>query len=287
MGMKGDTGLEVQGLSFSYGPKQHRVEDIGFRIGAGEIGALLGPNGSGKTTILRCILGLLSASSGEVRVAGQDLTQLSARARARLVAYVPQSQSLAFPFTVLEVVVMGRTPHLAVSATPSQRDVAAAWAQMEAIGIAHLAERSFQQLSGGERQLTLIARALLQDAPVLVLDEPTAALDYGNELRILNVVSELAAGGRAVFMTTHSPDHALGRAQKVVLINNGRMEAFGPPDAVLTGSAMSRLYGLPVHLVEVELPDGTRVKTCLPAGFRLGSGTPIDQSHTDIAEVAR
>lgn len=161
---------------------------------------------------------------------------------------------------------MGRTPYLGVTAAPSAADRRVAFAQLAQLGIEHLAQRPFSLLSGGERQLTLLARALVQEAPVLVLDEPTAALDYGNEVRILHVVTELARTGRLVLMTTHQPAHALTHANRAVLMCEGAVVADGRPDDVVTSDRLSDLDGVPIHVARVALPGGQRreIRTCVP-----------------------
>ena len=259
-------GVEISGLGFSYGRGGHRLTDVSLSVHEAEVCILLGPNGAGKTTLLRCVLGLLTPEHGTIRVAGTDIADLSARELARRVAYVPQTSTITFPFTTLDIAVMGRTPHLSVTATPSGADRRAALATLAGLGIDHLADRSFALLSGGERQLTLIARALVQQAPVLILDEPTAALDYGNEVHLMSVVAELAAAGRSVLMTTHQPDHALTYATRAVLMRHGAIVADGSPADVVTSESLSELYGTPIHVARVALPGpGARyARTCIP-----------------------
>ncbi|MGH3797804.1 MAG: ABC transporter ATP-binding protein [Pseudonocardiaceae bacterium] len=244
--------------------------DVSLAVRESEVCCLLGPNGAGKTTLLRCLLGLLTPESGVIRVLGADATKLPARQLARLVAYVPQSTTTPFPFTALEIAVMGRTPHIGVTAAPSTADRSIALAQLEHLDIAHLAHRAFSLLSGGERQLTLLARALVQEAPVLILDEPTSALDYGNEVRFLDVVAELVRTGRAVLMTTHQPSHALTHADRAVLMRNGAIVADGPPEHVVTSELLSDLYGVRIHVAQVPLPGGhgQTQRTCFPVPSR-------------------
>ena len=258
--------VEITGLSFGYPRNGPRIEDVSISVWKTEVCCLLGPNGAGKTTLLRCLLGLLAPESGSIRVVGTDIGDLTARQLARLVAYVPQTTSTPFPFTTLDIAVMGRTPHLGVTAAPSAADRRVALVELERLGIGHLAQRSFSLLSGGERQLALLARALVQEAPVLVLDEPTAALDYGNEVRILHVVTELARAGRSVLMTTHQPAHALTYANRAVLMRDGAVVADGRPDDVVTSERLSDLYGVPIHVARVALPGGSgrEIRTCVP-----------------------
>jgi iron complex transport system ATP-binding protein len=257
--------IEVDGVSFRYG-RRRQLSDVSFSVDEAEVCCLLGPNGAGKTTLLRCLLGLLRPERGTIRVAGFDTRRLSARRLARLVAYVPQSTSAPFPFSALDIAVMGRTPYLAVGTTPSATDRRVAMGQLQQLGIEHLAGRAFSKLSGGERQLTLLARALVQEAPVLVFDEPTAALDYGNEVRILQVVAELGRAGRAVLMTTHQPAHALAHAGRAVLLRDGAVLANGKPRDVVTGPALSDLYETAIGVVPVVLPGRSDValRTCIP-----------------------
>ncbi len=248
--------VEVQHLTFAHDKTRHQLLDVSLCIDVGQVCCLLGPNGTGKTTLLRCLLGLLRAESGSVRVAGRELSTMSNIERARHVAYVPQSTATAFPFSALDIAVMGRTPHLLRAATPSRTDRLLAVQALDRLGVGHLADRSFTSLSGGERQLVLFARALVQESPVLVLDEPTAALDYGNAVRILHLVRELSRDGRTVLMSTHQPDHAFACGDRAVLLSGGHVVADGPPAQVVTGGRLSQLYGVRVHVVPTDLHDG-------------------------------
>jgi iron complex transport system ATP-binding protein len=256
----------IVGLSFAYPRGGHRLADVSLSVHEHEVCVLLGPNGAGKTTLLRCLLGLLTPHGGMIQVLGTDIAALSSRQLARRVAYVPQSTTTPFPFTALDMAMMGRTPYLAATTAPAAADRRSAMAQLERLGIGHLARRPFSLLSGGERQLTLLARALVQQAPVLVLDEPTAALDYGNEVRILDVITDLARAGRCVLMTTHQPAHALTHANRAVLMRGGRLVADGAPEDVVTSESLSDLYGVGIHVARVSLPGehGFPVRTCIP-----------------------
>lgn len=261
----GGIAIEVERLSFDYGDGGHRLIEVSLSVPQGQICCLLGPNGAGKTTLLRCVLGLLSARSGSVRISGQPIDSLSRRELARQIAYVPQTSSTPFAFSTLDIAVTGRTPYLGAMSSPSAADRRAAAAVLDELGIGALAERPFSVLSGGERRLALMARAVVQDAPVLVLDEPTAALDFGNEARILRVVAELATSGRTVLMTTHQPSHALLCADQVVLLSGGRLIADGPADEVVTAQRLSDLYGVAVRvLTSVDADTGRPVYACAP-----------------------
>lgn len=246
--------IDVAGLSFFYSGKGHRIEGISFTVRDSEICCLLGPNGAGKTTLLKCLLGLLSPRSGAIRLCGKGTESLSPKALSRLVAYVPQGTVTPFPFTALDIAVMGRSPYLDFYAVPSASDWDKAALQLERLGIGHLAEHVFSSLSGGEKQLTLLARALVQETPIIVLDEPTAALDFGNEIRFLQIISELAKAGKSVLMTTHQPAHALGFAHHAVLMHAGKIIADGPPASVMTSDSLTDLYGVDLHVVGVSVP---------------------------------
>lgn len=211
--------------------------------------ALLGPNGGGKTTLLRTLLGLIPPLAGEVILGGHPLGRLPARERARLVAYVPQTQASAFAFTVGDVVLMGRTAQAGPFSRPAARDRDAAAAAMARLGIAHLAGRPCTEVSGGERQLALIARAVAQDARAVVLDEPTASLDFGNQGRVMREIDALAAGGLGVIFSTHDPNHAARHADRVLLIRDGARLAHGPAREVVTRAALAALYGAEVREV--------------------------------------
>jgi iron complex transport system ATP-binding protein len=268
--------VEVTGLSFSYDRGGHRLNDVSLMLGQGELCCLLGPNGAGKTTLMRCLLGFLRPHEGQVKVAGRDVATLSPRDLARLVAYLPQTVSTPFSFTALEVATMGRTPHLSVTGAPSLSDRRAAQAQLEELGVGHLGPRLFPSLSGGERQLVLLTRALLQEAPVLVLDEPTTALDYGNEVQILNLIADLAREGRSILMITHQPAHALSYATSVALMRCGEIIGSGKPSQVITSQTLTELYGTPIVVALVQLPGphGQEVTVCVPA-FRADGSQPV------------
>lgn len=243
--------LSVAGLSF----RHHRdgpdiLRDVAVTIPEGRITAILGPNGSGKTTLFKCIAGLWKPRAGEIRCDGEDLTQLSGRRRAALVAVVPQDHEPPFPYAVEEVVLTGRTARVELFASPSRADREAAAQAMEQAGIAHLRGRSYTKISGGERQLVLIARALAQETPVLILDEPTAHLDFRHQFAILTKVRQIVRDrGLTVLMTLHDPNLTMQFADRVGLIREGRLIAEGAPRDVLTRENLGRLYDMAVTVV--------------------------------------
>lgn len=248
------SALEVVDLAFGY--PQHPVgHGFDLRLGAGETVALLGPNGSGKTTLFRTILGALRPMGGDVRVDGQSTAAWSRPRLARWLAYVPQVHAGFFPFSTLDVVLMGRTAHLRAFAVPSRHDRQIALEALEQLGVAGLAPRVFTELSGGERQLVLVARALAQAPRVLLMDEPAANLDFGNQIRLLDEVAALRRQGIAILMSTHHPDHARRVADRVVLVKRGRKVGEGPPDTVLSRHVLADLYDIDVSRLPAAWPS--------------------------------
>ena len=250
--------LEARGLGYGY-PGRAVGRDLDLALGAGEVLCVLGPNGGGKTTLFRTLLGLLEAQAGEVRLEGHPLGTLPRAEVARRMGYVPQGHAAQFAFTVRDVVLMGRTAHVGLFAAPGGADRAAAERAIAALGIDALAERMVTELSGGERQLVMIARALAQGARLLVLDEPTASLDFGNQVRVLREIQRLAAEGYAVVFSTHDPGQAFLAASRVLLLAQGGALHHGAPEEVITTENLRQVYGIEVRVAPI---DGTRV--CLP-----------------------
>jgi len=214
--------------------------DISLR--PGEVLALLGPNGGGKTTLLKTLLGLLPPKGGEVQLGGRPLTSYTARERARHIAYVPQSHAATFAFDVETIVLMGRTAHGTLFSRPSPADRVIAARMLERFGIAHLAGRPYTNISGGERQLTLLARALAQEPQFVVLDEPTTSLDFGNQGRVMQEIRTLGASGHGVLFTTHDPNHAMRAADRAFLLRQGVRIADGEVRNVLNRAQLEALY---------------------------------------------
>ncbi|MEZ0310630.1 MAG: ABC transporter ATP-binding protein [Myxococcota bacterium] len=241
--------LATEHLAFGYGNR--RVgEDVSLGVAPGEIACLLGPNGSGKTTLFKTLLGLLPPLGGTIHIDGADATNWTPQARARSVAYVPQAAATSFAYTVREIVLMGRAPHLPVFAVPSKTDHEKAESALARVGIAALGARVATELSGGERQLVLIARALVQECRTMIMDEPTASLDLGNRVRVLSQLRRLASEGVSAIIATHEPDHALAIADHAFLLSQGRLVGSGKPADVITTESLSRLYGVTVDVIE-------------------------------------
>jgi iron complex transport system ATP-binding protein len=256
--------LEAKSLDIGY--RGRRVgSDISLALEAGEVLCLLGPNGSGKTTLFRTLLGLLPAQGGEVVMGGADLGSRARAEVARLVSYVPQAHAAFFPFTVREVVLMGRTAHLGVFSSPTRRDREVAQGALERMRLAALADSIYTRISGGERQLTLIARALAQEASIVVMDEPTANLDFGNQVRVLDHIRSLARSGIGVLLSTHDPDQAFLCATRVALLHEGRLARYGAPGDVITSESLRQIYGVDVTVTRVPTEGGGERRVCVPA----------------------
>lgn len=248
--------IEACDIRFSY--RGRRVLDgATLSLAPGELVCLLGANGAGKSTLLKIMLGLLKPEAGKVSHGGTALGDIRRRQLARYVAYVPQVHAAPFPYTVREVVLMGRLPATGLFKAAGAADLAEAQKALDHLGIGHLAARPYTEVSGGERQMALIARALAQDAPLLIMDEPLAGLDYGHQVRLLALLERLAGEGYGVLMTTHDPDQPLSGCQRVAMLINGRIVSAGEPAAVLTPDAIHQLYGVRVDLLRAA--DGRAV----------------------------
>lgn len=259
--------LAFEHLQFHYKNRPPVLKDISFSLDEGECVCLLGPNGTGKTTLLKCLTGTLKPQGGRILLDGKAFLSMPAKERALHLAYVSQASTLAFPYTVREVVQLGRVCHLRLGASLSRHDIQIADEAMEHLGITHMAKRNFQTLSGGERQMVLIARALTQQADYLVLDEPTAALDYSNQVRILELIRHLSSEGYGILMTSHFPDHAFLCCSKAVLMRDGHVMAFDTPEKAVTSENLTSLYHVPVTVADVVLGNTSAnepQKVCIP-----------------------
>lgn len=252
--------IEVTNLNFAYGNREV-LRDLNFSIPDGCLVNVLGPNGVGKSTLFRCILGLNPHYSGSILVNGKDLRALSIRQRAREISYIPQSHASVYDYEVIDVVLMATGSDLKLLSTPGPAQLQRAHEALERIGIGHLAHRTYTQISGGEQQLVLIARALAQNARTIIMDEPTSALDYGNTVRVLSCVRQLAREGLSIVQSTHNPDHAFLYSDRTMVLSEGRLRAFGDPKDVITSELISELYHVEV---EVNSLYGDQVRVCVP-----------------------
>ena len=271
--------IKVEGLSFSYGAHQV-LHDIGFEVPDATLTVVLGPNGVGKTTLFRCILGLAAGYDGTIEVNGKDVARLSVAQRARELAYIPQAHANIFDYEVVDLVLMACGTDLGMMRSPTRRHEARAMEALERAGIAELAHRPITQLSGGQQQLALVARAIAQDSRAIVMDEPTSALDFANTSRVLGLVRELSAEGRSVLLSMHQPDQAYLYADRVLAMQDGGVYAQGLPADVVTQERVSELYGVDVRVCPLfgdqaravvpasALADGGRKQEAAPRGER-------------------
>ncbi len=261
--------LDVQNLVFGY-VENPVLKGLSLSMGRGEVFCLLGPNGCGKTTLLDCILGTLRTYRGAIHVAGRENRTLRPGRIARYISYVPQHHEQTFPFTTLEVVKMGRTVHTGLFSSPSAADERIANEAMERVGISHLKSRPYTQLSGGEGQLVMIARALTQETPLICMDEPTAHLDFRNELLVLETIVEMVKDLRiSVIIATHLPNHAFyfenhSLKTKVALLHKGTFLSKGAAKDVLDEDRMQTLYGVRTAVVSHRLDHGRTIKQVIP-----------------------
>jgi iron complex transport system ATP-binding protein len=244
--------LSLSAVTFGYnGPGRPALQDVWLEIAEGTITAILGPNGSGKTTLLRLLLGLLRPQAGEILLAGQPHSSYARRARSQWIGLVPQDEHIPFDFSVLEYVLLGRAPYLGALEMPGEADRQIALEALKGAGLAGLEDRPLPNLSGGERQLASVARALAQSPRILLLDEPTAHLDLSNQDRLLDILRGLAAEGATVVLTTHDPNLASAVARRAVLMRQGQILASGRTEAVLVSKRLSATYDVPLGVYEL------------------------------------
>lgn len=269
--------------SFSYGERDI-FSDLNLDLYPGEVLCLLGANGCGKTTLLHCLNGTLKLRQGKVHVDGNPLSAMSVTEISQKIGFVFQEHSAPFPFSVLEVVRMGRAPHLSFFSSPSKQDTEIAEYALETVGKIHLRTKPYTQISGGERQLVLIARAIAQEPDVILLDEPTSHLDFKNQTLIMQIVTRLAQQGFSIIMSSHWPDHALQYSSKAVIMHNGTFLAIGLPDDVITENNLRQAYGIDVNILSANHPNNGRMfRFCIPTSvvnptFRARSIFPFQKN---------
>ena len=251
--------LEAEHVGFRYTEDKDVLKDVTFTYNSPDIMCILGHNGTGKSTLLQCITAQMMQQKGTVKIDGRPSDSYRPAELAKKIAYLPQYTNPAFNFTVLDVVVMGRTSRIGKFASPGEAEKRIAMEKLEYLGIAHLAGKTIKGISGGERQMVMIASALAQEPELLIMDEPTSNLDFGNQFKFVNLVRRLQGLGIGVLMTTHFPDHALYLNCPTAILDNGVITDFGPASEVITEERMTKLYGI---VVKLEMIRGRMI--CLP-----------------------
>ena len=251
--------FEVKDISFDYDGEEI-FSNISFSIGKGDVLCILGPNGTGKTTLIKCLNGLHDINSGEILVNGKNIKKLSFKEISKHIGYIPQSHVPSFPFKVFDVVLMGRAPYLNLTDSPKDEGTKIAEESLKTLGIEYLRDKEYTNLSGGERQLVFLARVLCQKPDILILDEPTSHLDFGNQIKLLEIIDNLAKTGLSIIMSSHFPDHAFLSSTKVAIMKDKRFIDFGTPDDVVTESNLRKAYSIDVKLVELD----NKRKVCVP-----------------------
>jgi iron complex transport system ATP-binding protein len=281
--------LRVRDASFSY--DDHKVfSAVSLEILPGEVLCLLGCNGCGKTTLLRCLNGALKPQSGSIQLDGNDLSAMTATDIARRVGFVFQEHSAPFPYSVIDVVCMGRAPHLRLFSAPTGNDLQIAEDALDMVGMRHLRDKPYTQISGGERQLVLIARTIAQQPDVILLDEPTAHLDLKNQTLVLRMINRLARQGLSVMMSSHLPNHALLFSSKVALMHNGGILALGNPDDVISEESLREIYGIEVRIFTGHDGKGRdEIKFCMPSreppGITTSAPDGIDNVFQGVSKI--
>lgn len=251
--------MEMVDGTFSYKNNGNIFENINFGVEKEDVFCILGANGTGKTTMIKCLNGLLKLSSGKVLLNNKDIYSLNHAAIAKNIGYIPQIHNSTFSFTVLDVVLMGRAPHLDIFSSPSKKDIKIAENSLKSLNIYHMRDKVYTEISGGEQQLVFIARVLTQEPQILILDEPTSHLDFGNQIRTLNIIEKLAKNGLSVIMSSHFPDHAFLSANKVAIMKGKDFIDVGTPEEVVTEENMQKAYG-----IKVKIADMDKRKACIP-----------------------
>jgi len=255
--------IEIDSLSGGYG-NGDICKEISCDLERGEILSVLGPNGCGKTTLFRLLLGFLPPTGGDIRINGRSTLEMTKKELAKLVAYIPQHHAPVFAYTVLEIIMMGRASHVSAFDHPKPVDREKAFTSMEKLHILHLANQTYTSLSGGQRQMVLIARAICQDANIFVMDEPGANLDYANQQLLVDIIVDLAEQGYGIIMSTHSPEQPFSIAHKVLLLKDGKNAAFGPPETAITSPVLERVYGIEMEVVSIVDRYEKKHTLCIP-----------------------
>lgn len=256
--------LELKNVTCGYGLKPI-IQNVSMEVKSGEVLCMLGPNGVGKTTLFKTILGFLNIQKGNILIDGKSIYDYSPKELAKLLGYVPQAHNPPFPFKVIDVVLMGRVSYIGMFSSPTKEDFDIALNALEILDILYLKDKVYTEISGGEKQLVLIARALAQQAKMLIMDEPTSNLDFGNQIKVLTHVKKLAQKGIGVLMTSHFPNHVFFCATKVALIKNGKLLTIGEPNQVITKESLKEMYGINIEIINYDIGNNRYANYCIPA----------------------
>ena len=262
----------AEDLQFSWDGIRDIFRGVTFTLEPGEIFCIIGPNGTGKSTLMKCMIDILDFR-GIAKIDGVNIREMERISIAKKVAYVPQGYHVAFPYTVLEYVIMGRAPYIPAFSSPTDTDVDIAIGAIQEAGIMHLLDKSINEVSGGEHQMALIARALAQQPELLLLDEPTSHLDFGNQMQVLNLIERLKERGITIVMTSHFPDHAFMVSDQVGIMRDGAFAYIGPAEDVITNETLRETYHVDIRVEYVEIAGR---KVCIPLKNRPGCFCPVD-----------
>ncbi|ARC84165.1 ABC transporter family protein [Clostridium argentinense CDC 2741] len=260
--------LEIKKASFGYG-NNILFKDLSFGLKSSELLCVLGPNGVGKTTLFKTILMLLKLKSGEILIDDKNINTFSAKELYKRISYVPQAHTPPFPFKVMDVILMGRAVYIKDFSSPSKIDIKIAEKSLDILEIAHLKNKIYTELSGGERQLVLIARALAQEASIIIMDEPTSNLDYGNQIKVLALIKSLCINNnQTILMSCHNPNHALLYGSKVAIMKKEGGFSFGDPSDEITTEVIKEIYGVNIRMVKTNINDNFKKNICIPFDFK-------------------
>ena len=258
--------LEVSKGFFKFKKTDYILKDINFSLGDGDVLSILGPNGVGKTTLIKSLTGFLPWTRGETFLDGKNISTMKEREVWSKISYIPQKRNFSFAYTGLEMVLFGSTSSLNIFERPSQKEIERAREVMEMIGIDHLQDKVANEMSGGELQMLLIARSLVKEPKIIILDEPESGLDYKNQIIILDLIKKLSASGVIIVMNTHYPDHALKISNKCLLLNYDKTYKFGETREVLNGENLKKSFSVEVKIEKISV-DGKDYESIIPLGI--------------------
>ncbi|ACA54216.1 ABC transporter ATP-binding protein [Clostridium botulinum] len=256
--------LEIKKASFGYSDTI-LYKNLSFGLTSGELLCVLGPNGVGKTTLFKTILRLLKLKSGEILIDGKNINTFSPKELYKCIAYIPQAHTPPFPFTVIDIVLMGRAVYIKEFSSPSKIDKQIAEESLDLLGISYLKNKAYTEISGGERQLVLIARAITQQASIIIMDEPTSNLDYGNQIKVLTLIKSLCINNyQTILMSCHNPNHALLYGSKVAIMKKEGLFSFGNPSDEITPKVIKETYGIDIKMINANISENSQQNICIP-----------------------